>query len=73
MYPFDFRPKGGFIDARKIFVAMPFAEKYEPVYKDLIEPAVEKTNHSFGKDDQLCLYRAKDPKYTRTGWIERGF
>jgi hypothetical protein len=70
MYPFDFRPKGGFIDTRKIFVAMPFADEYEQVYKDLIEPAVKKTNHSLGEDDQLCLYRAKDPKYTRTGWIE---
>ena len=44
MYPFDFRPEGGFIDPRLIFVAMPFADEYDNIYTDLIVPAIDKAN-----------------------------
>jgi len=70
MYPFDFKPKGGFIDQQKIFVAMPFDDKYEFIYKDLIEPAVSEVNKSLEENERLKLYRAKDPKHTRTGWLD---
>ena len=42
MYPFEFRPKGGFVDNRKIFIAMPFADEFEFIFKKLIEPAINK-------------------------------
>jgi len=70
MYPFDFKPNRGFIDQMKIFVAMPFDDKYEPIYRDLIETAVGDVNKSRKATEQLTLYRAKDPKHTRTGWLD---
>jgi hypothetical protein len=70
MYPFEFKPKRGFIDQSKIFVAMPFDDKYEPIYRNLIEPAVSDVNKSRKATDRLRLYRAKDPKHTRTGWLD---
>ena len=70
MYPFNFMPKGGFIDQNKIFVAMPFSEDFEAIYKDLIEPAVNEANKNRADTEKLWLYRAKDPKHTRTGWLD---
>lgn len=70
MYPFDFMPKGGFIDDNKIFVAMPFADQYENIFTDLIEPALSDLNKTRDTHDKLFLYRAKDPKHTRTGWLD---
>lgn len=69
MYPFDFRPKGGFIDDKKIFVAMPFEDRFEIIYTDLIEPAIFALNENRNPNDKLFLYRAKDPRHTRTGWL----
>lgn len=70
MYPFNFRPRRGFVDLRKVFVAMPFAEEYESIYKDLIVPAIKEVNDDLEENEKLTWYRAKDPKYTRSGWID---
>ena len=70
MYPFDFKPKGGFIDNKKIFVAMPFEDHFENIFTELIEPALAVLNNSRSEHDRLFIYRAKDPKHTRTGWLE---
>ncbi len=70
MYPFNFRPKGGFIDNEKIFVAMPFADEYEYIFQDLIKPAIKEVNKKLDQDKQLKPYRAKDPRHTRTGWLD---
>ena len=70
MYPFNFRPAKGFVDFGKIFIAMPFDDKYEPVFTELIVPAIEKINKNLSENDKLKFYRGKDSKYTRSGWLE---
>jgi len=70
MYPYIFHPQIGFVDLQKVFVAMPFADQYEPIFKDLIVPSIQQVNKGKKKHNQLKLYRAKDPKYTRSGWLE---
>lgn len=70
MYPFAFRPKGGFIDDKKIFVAMPFDNRFENIFTELIEPALSDLNKDRKDHEKLFLYRAKDPKHTRTGWLD---
>ncbi len=70
MYAFNFKPKFGFIDFKKLFVAMPFHEDYEPIYTALIIPSVEKANESLAPNEQLEIYRAKDKVYTRSGWLD---
>lgn len=70
MYPFNFRPSKCFVDFRKIFIAMPFDDKYEPVFTELIVPAIEKINKNLNENDKLKIYRGKDPKHTRSGWLE---
>ena len=49
---------------------MPFREEYEPVYTDLIRPAIEQANNEAEPQGSFTNYRGKDPKYVRTGWIE---
>lgn len=70
MYPFNFKPKFGFINFKKLFVAMPFHEDYEQIYTDLIIPSVKKANESLTARGQLQIYRAKDKVYTRSGWLD---
>ena len=47
MYPFNFKAKKAFVDLRKIFIAMPFDDKYEFIYTDIIIPAIKKVNSNF--------------------------
>jgi hypothetical protein len=70
MYPCDFRPKKVFTNMKEIFIAMSFDNQYENVYTDLIIPSIKKLNTELKKEEQLSIYRAKDPKYTRSGWID---
>jgi len=70
MYPYHFRPKGYFVDMWKVFVAMPFDDRYQPVYTDLIIPSIDKVNKARQEGDRLTYYRGKDPKHTRAGWLE---
>jgi len=70
MYPYNFKPKFGFIDFKRLFVAMPFHEDYEQIYTALIIPSVEKVNESLASNEQLEIYRAKDKVYTRSGWLD---
>jgi len=71
MYPYNFRTNQKGINFREVFVAMPFADKYEIIYSSLIVPAIAKANEKLGfKGDQSLLpYRAKDDIHTRSGWI----
>lgn len=69
MYPFDFKPENNFIDFRKIFVVMPFADEYYPIYTDLIIPSIDKINEELDADKKLYYSRADDPQNTRSGWI----
>ncbi len=70
MYPYNFRPKKVFINMKEIFIAMPFDDEHENVYKDLIKQSIKKLNDTLKKEEQLSIYRAKDPKHTRSGWID---
>jgi len=69
MYPYNFSTDK-FIDGTKIFVAMPFADKYRPIYTDFIEVGVREVNKTRGHHEQLWCHRADEPKYTRSGWID---
>ena len=70
MYPFNFKPEDNFIDFRKIFVVMPFAEEYKSIYTDLIIPAIDNINKKFDEKNRLYYSRADDPNNTRSGWLE---
>ena len=70
MYPFNYRPQRGFVDLRKVFVAMPFANEYEAVYTDLIIPAIKEVNNDLEDNEKLTWYRGKDPTHTRSGWLD---
>ena len=70
MYPYDFKPKKNFIDLYKVFVAMPFHYSYEHIYTDLIAPSINRVNVKRKKNEKLFLYRAKDPKHLRSGWLD---
>lgn len=71
MYANDFKPKNNGIDHRLIFVAMPFADKYDCIYNDLIVPATALANTILGYEDNLSLrpFRTKDDIKTTSGWI----
>lgn len=70
MYPYNFQPQRSFVDMRKIFIAMPFDKQYQGIYTDLIIPAIEKVNSELDENEKLEWYIGKDPKHTRSGWLE---
>lgn len=49
---------------------MPFEDRFERIHTELIEPALSALNENRNSNDKLFLYRAKDPKHTRTGWLD---
>jgi hypothetical protein len=71
MYAFDFKPKNNGIDHGLIFVAMPFGDKYDPIYNDLIEPSIKLANVTLDKENHLALepFRTQDDIRTTSGWI----
>jgi len=71
MYTYDYKPKRNGIDHSLIFVVMPFGDKYDNIYNDLIDPAVAKANEILGYEDSLSLrpYRTKDDIRTKSGWM----
>ena len=68
MYAYDFTPTLKGLNPEEVFVVMPFDTKYDPVYSDLIEPAVESTAKDIGRI--LKPYRTKGDLRTTSGWIE---
>jgi len=71
MYAYDFISKITRIDHNLIFVAMPFGDKYDFIYDDLILPASTKANSKIGYGGNLSLrpFRTKDDIRTTSGWI----
>ncbi len=71
MYANDFKSKKTGIDHSLIFVAMPFDDKYDSIYNDLIVPATTLANTILGYEDNLSLrpFRTKDDIKTTSGWI----
>ncbi|MFH1974919.1 MAG: hypothetical protein ABIJ52_05065 [Pseudomonadota bacterium] len=69
MYAFDFKPTTNGIDHRLIFVAMPFDDKYDPIFNDLIEPATALANVKLNNNNNLKLkpFRTKDDIRTTSG------
>jgi hypothetical protein len=71
MYPYNFTPKYLGIRHNIIFIAMPFADKYNWIYSELICPAIEECNKQLYLKERLKLepYLAKEDPKTRSGWI----
>jgi len=71
MYPYEFEPKRKGINNKKLFVVMPFSKKYDNIYLDLIDPAVDEANKKFEKEGYPPLepYRSRDDIRTISGWI----
>ncbi len=71
MYPYIFKPSKKSLNYKEIFVVMPFDEKYNPIFTDLIVPAARKASAllGLGSGDQFTPYRTKDDIRTTSGWI----
>jgi len=71
MYVNDFKPKRNGIDHSLVFVAMPFDDKYDNIYNELIVPATTLANAILGYEDNLSLrpFRTKDDIKTTSGWM----
>ncbi len=57
MYPYDFNPSLSGLNPDEVFVVMPFAPHYDPIYTDLIEPAIRTSSKSLQRP--LRAYRTK--------------
>lgn len=68
MYPYDFNPSLSGLNPEEVFVVMPFAPAYDPIYTDLVEPAVRATATSLQRS--LRAYRSNGDLRTTSGWIE---
>ena len=71
MYAYEFKPKRRGINYNEIFVVMPFEEKYEGIYSQLIISATEKANVSLAKKGFPLIkpHRTKEDITTTSGWI----
>jgi hypothetical protein len=72
MYPYDYSPKSMGIDHAEIFVVMPFHEKFDTVFSDLICPAAKRTNRKMGYTNHslfLRAHRTKEDIRTTSGWM----
>jgi len=71
MYPYNFIPRETGIRHSEVFVVMPFDEKYDAVFSNLIEPATKKANEMLNLYGEMSLkaYRTKDDIRTTSGWI----
>jgi hypothetical protein len=68
MYPYDFEPTLKGLNPEEIFIVMPFAVQYDPVFTDLVEPAVHLAGRDLGR--MLEPYRTKGDRRTTSGWLE---
>src|SRR4030067_336127 len=68
MYPYDFTPTLKGLNPEEVFVVMPFATKYDPIYNDLVKPAVDDAAKNLKR--RLGAYRTKGDLRTTTGWLE---
>ena len=68
MYPYNFVPTRLGLNPEEVFVVMPFDEKYEDVFTDLIDPAVRVVSTKLSR--ALVAYRTKDDPRTISGWIQ---
>ncbi len=71
MYPYNFKPQESGVKHNKVFIVMPFDDKYDAVFTNLIEPATKKANEILGFSEEMSLeaYRTKDDIRTTSGWI----
>lgn len=56
------------LNPEEVFVVMPFANQYDPVYDNLVQPAVASAAKSLNRS--LSSYRTKGDLRTTSGWIE---
>lgn len=71
MYVYNFKPTFQSIEFRKVFIAMPFEDKYDNIFHKLIEPAVQLASQKLGlkKEEVLFAFRTKEDINTTSGWI----
>ena len=72
MYPYEYANALISMDPYKIFVAMPFKDKYDDVFNVLIKGAISKVNEILGRNGPEKYYpvRTKDEPTTTEGWNE---
>jgi len=72
MYPYEYANAPISMDPYKIFVAMPFKDKYDDVFNVLIKGAISKVNEILGRNEPEKYYavRTKDEPTTIEGWNE---
>ncbi|HUV79688.1 MAG TPA: hypothetical protein VMW40_02515 [Candidatus Bathyarchaeia archaeon] len=72
MYPYDYANAPISMDPYKIFVAMPFKDKYDDVFNVLISGAISKLNEILGRQEPERYHpiRTKDEPTTTEGWNE---
>ena len=73
LYPYNYANNAPIsVDPYKLFVAMPFKDKYNDVYKVLIEGAISKVNEDLNLNEPVRYYpvRTKDEPTTIEGWKE---
>jgi hypothetical protein len=68
MYPYNFTPTLKGLNPEEVFVVMPFAPEYDPVFTELIQAAVTVVAENLGR--ALSPYRTKGDPRTTSGWIE---
>ena len=68
MYPFNFEPSCHGFNPTEVFVVMPFDNKYDTVFTELIQPSVKLVMTNLSRD--LYPYRTKDDPRTISGWNE---
>ncbi len=68
MYPYDFTPTLKGLNPEEVFVVMPFRPQYDPIYTELVEPAVKFAATNLKR--QLGAYRTKGDLRTISGWTE---
>src|SRR3989338_10077591 len=71
MYPYNLKLRQKGINFREIFVAMPFEDKYNSIFYNLIQPATNRVNEllNYTGNQILTAHRTKDDIRTSCGWI----
>ena len=68
MYPLNFLKEIHSENESLVFVVMPFSHEYNPIYENLIKPAVTMASEKLAI--KLETKRADEARYTREGWTD---
>src|SRR4051812_37224938 len=68
MYPYNFRPIVKGLNPEEVFVVIPFLAKYDSIYTDLVQGAVDIAAEKLNRN--IKAYRTKGDLRTTSGWLE---